>query len=105
MSYTLDLSDQAAKNLDRLDRPTRQRVAKRIDELVADSMGPRISRPLTGVGNLRKSRIGGWRIIFTVDRGRFAVYVVAIHGHRKASGLKKKYRRLADSKRRISSFC
>lgn len=78
MTYSLDLSDQAAKDLDKMDRPIRQRVAKRIDELVADPMNPRISQSLTNAANLRKSRVGGWRILFTVDSGHLVVCVVTI---------------------------
>ena len=36
-----------------MDRPTRQRVAKRIDELVADPLNPRISQSLINAAGLR----------------------------------------------------
>ena len=39
---------------------------RRLEELAEDPFDPRISAPLTGVGNLRKSRLGGWRIIYEV---------------------------------------
>ncbi len=78
MNYTIDLSSQASKDLDKLDRPTRQRVARRIDELGADPFDPRISQALTNIADLRKSRVGGWRIIFRVDRGELVVLVLMI---------------------------
>jgi mRNA-degrading endonuclease RelE of RelBE toxin-antitoxin system len=36
------------------------------------------SAPLTHQGGLRKSRVGGWCIIFTVDRDNSVVHIVTI---------------------------
>ena len=78
MIFSLDIASEASKVLSRLDRPTKQRITQRFEDLCRDPFDPRISAPLTNAGNLRKSRIGGWRIVFTVDRGRLVVFVVAI---------------------------
>jgi mRNA-degrading endonuclease RelE of RelBE toxin-antitoxin system len=39
---------------------------------------PRLSTPLTGLADLRKSRVGAWRIIYKVDEGKIIVDVVMI---------------------------
>ena len=66
MKYQVRLSPRAQRDFARLDRPTQKRVVRRLDQLAEDPFEPRISAPLTGVGNLRKSRLGGWRIIYEV---------------------------------------
>ena len=66
MKYQVRLSSRAQRDFGRLDKPTQRRVVRRLEELAEDPFDPRISAPLTGVGNLRKSRLGGWRIIYEV---------------------------------------
>ena len=78
MIFKLDISSEASKALSRLDRPTKKRMTQRFEELCQDPFDPRLSSPLTNAGGLRKSRIGGWRIIFSVDHGRLVVFVVAV---------------------------
>jgi mRNA interferase RelE/StbE len=53
-------------------------MVRRFEELRQDPFNSRISAPLTNKGDLRKSRIGGWRIIFRVDRGELSVLVLTI---------------------------
>ena len=78
MTYTVRLSDRATKDLDRLDRDTRQRVLARLDELASDPYNPRLSSPLTNKDGQRKSRLGGWRVVYRVNRGVLEVFVVTI---------------------------
>ncbi|MBI2939339.1 MAG: type II toxin-antitoxin system RelE/ParE family toxin [Chloroflexi bacterium] len=90
MSYTIRLARPAAKALERLDQSTEGRVRTRLRELADDPFDPRLSKPLVGVEGLRSSRIGGWRVLFTVNEAERAVYVVAIRPRGEA------YRRLND---------
>lgn len=78
MSYAVRLSDRAAKDLDRLGRDAQLRVVRRLDQLSEDPLGKRISALLTRKGGLRKSRVGGWRIIFSVDEKNEHLDVVTI---------------------------
>lgn len=64
MKYEIRLSHRAQRDLDRLDKPTQKRMVRRLDQLAEDPYDPRLSAPLSGVGNLRKSRVGAWRIIY-----------------------------------------
>jgi mRNA-degrading endonuclease RelE of RelBE toxin-antitoxin system len=51
-------------------------MMRRLDQLVEDPYDPRISASLSGAGNLRKSRVGAWRIIYQVTEEPKIVYVV-----------------------------
>jgi mRNA interferase RelE/StbE len=78
VSYSARFSSRAEKDFDGLDRDTRGRIRNRARELEANPYDPRISQRLTDKGGLRKSRVGGWRMIFTVDDETGIVHVVMI---------------------------
>ncbi|MGD0012932.1 MAG: type II toxin-antitoxin system RelE/ParE family toxin [Bryobacteraceae bacterium] len=78
MTWTVDLAREAEKVLDRLDRPTERRIRARFLLLAEDPFGPRLSSPLTERAGVRKSRVGGWRILFTVDRDSRVIHVATI---------------------------
>ena len=78
MNYRISISHEAEKVLDRLDLPTEQRIQARLAQLADDPFDPRLSAPLTDRPGVRKSRVGGWRILFTVDRDARIVYVATI---------------------------
>ena len=77
MKYPVRLSGRAAKDLDRLNRETQQRVLRRFEQLSEAPLDPRLSGPLMNT-SLRKSRVGGWRIIFTVNQESTTIEVVTI---------------------------
>ena len=78
MTYRVVVAREAEKVLDRLDRQTEQRVRTRFVQLAEDPFDPRLSAPLTQRAGVRKSRVGGWRILFTVDRDAEVVYVLTV---------------------------
>lgn len=78
MTYRQELSGRAAKDLDRLDRKTQQRILSRVAELANDPYDVRVSAELADTGGLRRSRVGGWRIIFTVNNETHMLCVVTI---------------------------
>jgi mRNA interferase RelE/StbE len=78
VKYRVDLSNRAASDLDRLGRDARDRMMRRLEQLSVDPHDARLSGPLTNKGGLRKSRVGGWRIIFRVDDQNHALKVVTI---------------------------
>jgi mRNA interferase RelE/StbE len=78
LKYEIRLSRRAERDLDRLDRATQNRIVRRLEQLSEDPYDPRISAPLTGVGNLRKSRVGAWRIIYQVVEEAKIVLVVMV---------------------------
>ena len=78
MTYRVVVAREAEKVLDRLDRQTEQPVRTRFVQLAEDPFDPRLSAPLTQRAGVRKSRVGGWRILFTVDRDAEVVYVLTV---------------------------
>jgi mRNA interferase RelE/StbE len=78
VKYRVELSNRAARDLDRLSRDTQSRMIQRLDQLAEDPHHPRLSGRLQNRGDLRKSRVGGWRIIFTVQEEARVVNVVTI---------------------------
>ena len=78
MNYEVRLSNRAAKDLDKLNRDTQKRMVRRLEAIGEAPLDGRLSEPLTNQGGLRKSRIGGWRMIFSVDDGNRVVNVVMI---------------------------
>jgi mRNA interferase RelE/StbE len=78
VSYRVSVSHEAEKILDRLDRPSERRLRARFLQLADDPFDPRLSAPLIERAGVRRSRVGGWRILFTVDRDAMVVNVVTV---------------------------
>jgi mRNA interferase RelE/StbE len=78
VNYRPLLSDEAAKTIRRADAKLRARLENRIHELAENPYDSRLSSPLTGRAGVRKSRVGGWRILFTVDQQRQLLQVAAV---------------------------
>ena len=67
MSYTLQVSRSAAAYLERLDQHTKERLERKLTELRDDPLAAQHSKPLRNAAGVRSARVGGWRIIFTID--------------------------------------
>ena len=78
MTYRIGVAHEAERLLDRLDRPTERRIRARIGQLARDPFDPRLSAPLTERAGLRKSRVGGWRILFAVDRDAQIIHILTL---------------------------
>ena len=78
MNYAVRIGHEAEKILDRLDRTTERRIRHRIVQLAGDPFDPRLSAPLVERAGIRKSRLGGWRILFTVDRDAAVIYILTV---------------------------
>jgi mRNA interferase RelE/StbE len=78
VNFRVGVAHEAEKILDRLDRSTERRVRARLTQLAVDPFDPRLSAPLADRPGIRKSRIGGWRILFCVDRAAKAIYILAV---------------------------
>ena len=79
MRFRVSLAHEAEKILDRLDQPTEERIRARLEQLSIDPFDPRLSAPLTERQGIRKSRVGGWRILFAVDLEAKIVYIITIN--------------------------
>lgn len=78
MRYTIQLSREAIRTLDRVDRVTEQRLRNRLHQLTDAPEEARVSKMLVGAHGLRSTRVGDWRILYLVDHARASVIVVAI---------------------------
>ncbi len=78
MNFRVSVAREAEKILDRLDRPTEQRIRARFGQLAVDPFDSRLSANLTERPGIRKSRVGGWRILFSVDREAQVVYILTV---------------------------
>jgi mRNA interferase RelE/StbE len=78
VKYQVSLAHEAEKVLDRLDAPTQRRIRHRLVQLAEDPSDPRLSAPLVDRAGVRKSRVGGWRILFTLDRETKVIYVLTV---------------------------
>jgi len=76
MAYDVRLHRSAAAYLTRLDRRNQERMRDRLHLLANDPFEH--SKPLAGEPGRRSSRIGSWRIIFTVDTTAQTVIVSRI---------------------------
>ena len=78
MNFRVSVVHEAEKILDRLDRPTEQRVRARFVQLAVDPFDSRLSAPLADRPGIRKSRVGSWRVLFTVDREAKVIYILTV---------------------------
>ena len=78
MNFRVSVAHEAERILDRLDRPTEQRVRARFVQLAVDPFDSRLSAPLADRPGIRKSRVGGWRVLFTVDREAKVIYILTV---------------------------
>jgi mRNA interferase RelE/StbE len=78
VNFRVSVVHEAEKILDRLDRPTEQRVRARFVQLAVDPFDSRLSAPLADRPGIRKSRVGGWRVLFTVDREAKVIYILTV---------------------------
>jgi mRNA interferase RelE/StbE len=85
MRYGLKLSHQAKKILKVLDKVNIRRIEKRLQELSLDPHDPRLSAPLEmGEEGEWKTRVGNWRIIYTIRENDKTIYVFSIEPRGKA---------------------
>ncbi|BAS28726.1 type II toxin-antitoxin system RelE family toxin [Limnochorda pilosa] len=78
MALRFELARAAEKALDRMDRQTEERIRLRLRELADDPSDPRLSKRLEGTEGLRSSRVGDWRVLFTVREPGAVLYGVGV---------------------------
>ena len=81
MSWKIEVKPTAERKYSRLDKTTRKRVKKALEELEGEEnpLLHRNVRPLTGKlhGDYRL-RLGDWRILFTPKEEKKIIYIYAI---------------------------
>jgi mRNA interferase RelE/StbE len=80
--FVVELTPAAQRQLRRLDRLVRRRVAARIDKLSSDPRPPGVTRlQATARLPLYRVRVGDYRIIYLVEDEKLLVIIIRI-GHR-----------------------
>jgi mRNA interferase RelE/StbE len=78
VTYAVAFSQRAVRDFDRLGRDVQKRILDRLDQISQTPHDHRLSLQLTGHDRMRRSRVGGWRILFTIDDAVKAIAVVMI---------------------------
>ena len=78
MNFQLVIADPAKRVLGRLDRNLQRRIVARFDQLCVDPWSSPLSDWVEGAEGLRKTRVGGWRILFAVFTSKRMIEVRAI---------------------------
>lgn len=76
MIFRVEISARGSRYLDRLDDSTRQRFQQALARLAEEPYGTG-TKPLQGRSD-RALRVGGWRVIYDVDRQAGLIVVTAI---------------------------
>ena len=85
MVWTIEFTDTALRQLQRLDRSVGRRIRKFLQEHVAPMEDPRsIGQALHGqrLGEFWKYRVGDYRLVTKIEDNRLLILVVRI-GHRR----------------------
>lgn len=78
--YRLSFTEEAAKQLRKLDKQVQRRIRAATDGLESDPRPPGVLK-LKGTDNRWRIRVGDWRVIYEVRDGELLVLVVEV-GHR-----------------------
>ena len=81
MTYRIELSPAAARQLRKLDPSARRRVQAAIELLAQEPRPSGAKKPVGGAGEWR-ARTGSCRILYEIDDGVLLVLVLAV-GHRR----------------------
>lgn len=84
MKFAVTFTKEAMQALDRIDRKTEKRIQGRIDELALDPYSLRLSKPLVTASGERTSRVGNWRIVYTINDLAGRIEVLAVRPRQKA---------------------
>jgi mRNA interferase RelE/StbE len=85
LAWTIEFTDTAQRQLEKLDKAVANRIAKFLRERLAKLENPRsIGEALKGErwGTLWKYRVGDYRLIASIEDQRLMILVVTI-GHRR----------------------
>jgi mRNA-degrading endonuclease RelE of RelBE toxin-antitoxin system len=84
VTYRVQVSQPAKKELDRLDQVTARRLRDRLKELTLDPFSTRLSKAVIITEGQRTARVGNWRIIYRVDDEQKVTFVIAFRPRGKA---------------------
>jgi mRNA-degrading endonuclease RelE of RelBE toxin-antitoxin system len=84
VSFIVEITRRAEKDLDGLDRIIERQVRDRLKQLAKDPYSPQLSQPVRMGEGERKSRVRNWRIFFEVDEVNRKIIILSVR-HRKVA--------------------
>lgn len=84
MAWTVKLSDDAKRDLEKLDKPIQKRIVSFLQERIKPADNPRTSgKALQGnLSGLWRYRVGDYRLLCRIENDELLILVIEI-GHRK----------------------
>jgi mRNA interferase RelE/StbE len=76
VSRSVDWTEHALRQAERLDQRTRERIETALERLATSGHGD--VRPLQGRPQQWRLRVGDWRLIFTYDDETTAIVILAV---------------------------
>jgi mRNA interferase RelE/StbE len=84
VKFKVELTSEAEKDLDRLDRTLERRIRERLKKLANDPFFPGLSKPLKMFTGTHTSRVGDWRILYEIEDERRLIKVLGVRPRREA---------------------
>lgn len=84
MSFVVEITRRAEKDLDALDRIIERQVRDRFKQLAHEPFSAHLSQQVRMGEGERKSRVRNWRIFFEVDETNGKIIILSVK-HRKAA--------------------
>jgi mRNA interferase RelE/StbE len=84
VKYIVELTAEAERDLNRLDRTSERRIRERLKELAPDPYSPRLSKSLKMFPGTRTARVGDWRILYEIEEQGKLIRVTAVRPRRAA---------------------
>jgi mRNA interferase RelE/StbE len=84
VSFVVEITRRAVKDLDGLDRTIERQVRDRLKQLAVDPYSPQLSQQVKMGTGERKSRVRNWRIFFEVDEANRKIIILSVR-HRKVA--------------------
>jgi len=84
VSFLVEITRRAEKDLDGLDRTMERQVRDRLKQLAQEPYSPLLSQQVRMGEGERKSRIRNWRIFFEVDEINKRIIILSVK-HRKTA--------------------
>ena len=84
MSYFIEITRRAEKDLDQLDRVAEKQVRERLKMLSHQPTSPQFSQTVKMGAGERKSRLREWRIFFEIDESNRKIIILSVRHRRQA---------------------
>ena len=82
-AYRIQIEDRAERELKSFEKKVRERIARRIDQVILDPRGSNC-KPLKGLSGIWRLRVGNHRVIYEIKDTQLIVLIIRIAHRREA---------------------